>query len=62
VLRNAERRPIASAAPGFQTRLELEPFVGVDQLGGFPLFDTLPPADDRPLYYARPGGAMSVDE
>jgi hypothetical protein len=62
VLRNAERRPIASAAPGFQTRLELEPLVGVDQLGGSPLFNTLPPATDRPLYYARPGGAMSVNE
>jgi hypothetical protein len=60
-LRDAERQPITSAAPGFQAQLDLEPLVGVEQIGGFPLFDTLPPAADRPLYYARPdgGGASS---
>jgi len=58
-LRDAERQPITSAAPGFQAQLDLEPLVGVEQLEGYPLFDTLPPATDRPLYYARPDGGVS---
>jgi len=51
-LRDAERQPIASAAPGFEARLDLEPLVRMNHLEGYPLFDTLPPAPDRPLYYA----------
>jgi hypothetical protein len=55
-LRNAERQPIASAIPGFEAQLDLEPLARMDHLEGYPLFDTLPPATDRPLYYARPDG------
>jgi len=28
----------------------------MDHLEGYPLFDTLPPASDRPLYYAGLAG------
>jgi hypothetical protein len=62
VLRDAERLPIASAAPGFRTQLDVEPLVGREPLEGYPLFDTLPPARDRPLYYDVSRGDGTVDD
>ena len=47
-------RAIASLAPGRERRLDLEPLTGVLQIGGYPVFDTLPDAPGSPVMYARP--------
>lgn len=52
-LRDGERKPIASAAAGLASRLRLEPLLGVAQIEGYPVFNTLPPAPDLGLHYAR---------
>lgn len=52
-LRNGDRQPIASAAAGLVARLRLEPLVGVVQIEGYPVFNTLPAAPDLALHYAR---------
>lgn len=52
-IRGGERQPIASLAPGSTRSLDLEPLVGVSQIEGYPVFDTLPDAPDRPLLHPR---------
>jgi len=52
-LREGELQPIASRAPGSVSRLDLEPLVGVSQIEGYPVFDTLPAAPERPLMFPR---------
>lgn len=51
--REGQRQPIASAAPGLAARLRLEPLAGTAQIEGYPISNTLAPARELPLYYAR---------
>ncbi len=52
-LRGGDRQAITSRSPGFEARLKLEPLTGVGQTEGFPVFDTLPRAPARPVYFSR---------
>ena len=50
-LRDGQRQPIASLAPGSTARLDARPLAGVET-EGYPLFDTLPAAPASPVHYA----------
>jgi hypothetical protein len=52
-LLDGEAQPIASLASGSERRLDLEPLLGVSQIEGYPVFDTLRAAPDRPVLYSR---------
>jgi hypothetical protein len=51
-IRDGERLPIAGATPESEARLRLEPFRGLAQVEGQPLFDTLPRDPALPLHYS----------
>lgn len=50
-LRDGQRQPIASLAPGATARLNAQPLATVET-EGYPLFDTLPAAPASPVHYA----------
>jgi hypothetical protein len=52
-LRDGERMPITAAAAGFAAQLRVEPLVGTSQIEGYPVFDTLRPAPELAVHYAR---------
>jgi len=51
-LRDGERQPITSLAPGAVLRLRVEPLAGFAQVENYPVFDTLPRAA-LPTHYSR---------
>jgi alginate O-acetyltransferase complex protein AlgJ len=52
-LRDGERQPIVSAAPGTAAQFRAEPLRGVVQIEGYTLSNTLPAASELPLYWSR---------
>jgi hypothetical protein len=50
-LQDGARRPVASLAPGAAARLRVSPLAAAET-EGYPVFDTLPPAPERPVHFA----------
>ncbi len=50
-LRDGQRQPVASLAPGAPARLQVQPLASVET-EGYPLFDTLKSAPELPVHFA----------